>query len=259
MMLAFFARFWEFRLVFSHLVSQHVTLRYRRTALGFLWTLVNPLLTMAVTSVVFSLLMRMPLQGYAVFLFTGLIPWMLFSQCLLMGGASILENEGLIKKVYIPRQTFVFARCTGLLIDAFLSFCCLFLLAALLGARLTPALIILPLAFLLIFGFAVGLALMMSMLTVYFRDLQQIVNILLQAGYYITPILYPINMVPERYRWIFELNPMGYFVEIFRKPIYEGVLPSSSTLWIAAAYALVSLLLGVKLFQKFDRDVVFRL
>ncbi|MBA2964835.1 MULTISPECIES: ABC transporter permease [Ramlibacter] len=255
----FTTRLWEFRLVFSHLVAQHVTLRYRRTALGFLWTLINPLLTMVITSVIFSLMMRMPLQSFAVFLFAGLIPFTLFSQCILQGGNSILENEGLIKKIYIPRQIFVFARCTGLLIDAFLSFCCLFVIAAVIGAHLTASLLILPLAFLLVFVFGLGLALCMSIMSVYFRDAAYIVGILLQAAYYLTPIIYPLSIVPEKYRLLFIVNPMYYFVELFRKPIYEGVFPDLATLGIAISCAVLSLLLGTLVFQKFDRDVIFRL
>ncbi len=255
----FFDRIWEFRLVFQHLVSQHVTLRYRRTALGFLWTLINPLITMIITSIIFSLMMRMSLQSFAIFLFTGIIPWTLFSQCIVQGGGSILENEGLIKKIYIPKQVFVLSRCTGLLIDAVTSFCCLFVLAAIIGAHLTPALVILPLAFVLVFLFSIGMALAMSVLTVYFRDAQQIVGILLQAGYYLTPIIYPITIAPERYQWVFKLNPMFYFVEMFRKPIYEGVFPSLHTIGVSAACAAVSIVIGMYVFNKYERNVIFRL
>jgi ABC-type polysaccharide/polyol phosphate export permease len=255
----FTSRLWEFRLVFANLVSQHVTLKYRRTALGFLWTLVNPLLTMIITSIIFSLMMRMSLQSFAVFLFAGLIPWTLFSGCLLQGGNAILENEALIKKIYIPRQIFVLARCTGLFIDAFLSFCCLFAIALVIGAPVTGALVVVPFAFLLVFVFALGLALCMSVISVYLRDTAQIVGIVLQAGYYLTPIIYPLRIVPEKYHSLFTLNPMYYFVEMFRKPIYEGVLPDAHTVTVAVLCAAASLLLGAQVFQKYDRDVIFRL
>lgn len=255
----FTGRLWQFRLVFFQLVSQHVTLRYRRTALGFLWTLVNPLLTMVITSVIFSLMMRMPLRSFAVFLFAGLIPWGLFSGCVLSGGNAILENEGLIKKIYIPRQIFVLARVSSLLIDAFLSFCCLFVVALAIGSPFTAALVVVPFAFLLVAMFGLGLALCMSIASVYYRDIPQIVGILLQAGYYVTPIIYPLEIVPARFQRLMTMNPMYYFVEMFRKPIYEGVLPSAHTVLVCIGCAIVSLLIGTRVFQRFDSEVIFRL
>jgi ABC-type polysaccharide/polyol phosphate export permease len=258
-LLSFFSALWEFRLVFSHLVRQYVSLRYRRTALGFLWTLINPLLTMTVTAVVFALMMRMPLRSFAIFLFSGLIPWTLFANCLMQGGQTLLENEALIKKIYVPRQTLVMARCTSLLIDAVLSFACLFVIALALGAHLGAPLLVLPIAFLLTFVFSCGLAVVMSITSVFLRDTQQIMSIVLQAGYFLTPIIYPITIVPEQYRPLMKLNPMYHFVELFRLPIFEGTVPSMQTFAIAAGCALVSALIGITVFTNYDKEVIFRL
>ncbi len=259
MFVPFFKDLWESRLVFSHLVRQYVTLRYRRTVLGFLWTLVSPLLTMAVTSVVFSMMMRFPLQDFAVFLFSGLIPWALFSACLLQGGQTLIENEALIKKIYVPRQTLVIARCAGLLIDAMLSFASLFVIALAIGAHFTSALMMLPLAFLLTFVFACGMALITSVASVFLRDTQQILGIVMQAGYFLTPVIYPISIVPERFQWLFQLNPMYHFIELFRYPIYEGVFPPTQTLLVTMVLAAASALVGLLVFTRYDREVIFRL
>jgi len=255
----FFTELWEARFVVRQLVHQYVTLRYRRTVLGFFWTLISPLLTMAITSVIFSLMMRMSLQNFAIFLFTGLIPWTLFSSCVLQGGASIVENEALIKKIYTPRQTFVVSRCISLLVDALLSFGALFFLALFIGAKEGAALLFLPISFLLVFVFSLGIALIMSVVSVYYRDAPYVVGIALQAGYYLTPIIYPVSIVPEQYRWIFYWNPMYYFVQLFRQPIYEGVLPSPVSLIYAVLLALISICVGVKLFLKYDHKLIFRL
>lgn len=259
MLVPFFKRLWEFRRVFAHLVKQYVGLRYHRTVLGYVWTLVNPLLTMAVTSLVFSLMMRIPLQRFAVFLFSGLIPWTLFSACLLQGGQALIENEALIKKIYVPRQTLVIARCASLLIDSVLSFASLFVIALALGAHITSALAVLPLAFLLTFVFACGMALITSVASVFLRDTQQILTIIMQAGYYLTPIIYPLSIVPERYHWLILLNPMYYFVELFRNPIYEGTLPTAQTLLVTTTLAIASALVGIFVFTRYDRVVIFRL
>lgn len=259
MFYSFFKNLLEFRLVFSQLVHQYVSLRYRRTALGFLWTLVNPLLTMAVTSVVFSMMMRFPLKGFAVFLFSGMIPWMLFSNCLLQGGQTLIENEALIKKIYVPRQTLILARCTSLLIDAMLSFASLFLIALVIGAHFTSALLVLPLAFLLTFLFACGMALISAVASVFLRDTQLILGIVMQAGYYLTPIIYPKSIVPERFQWLLQLNPMYHFVELFRYPIYEGMFPSFQPLAITTVLAVVSACAGLFVFTRYDKEVIFRL
>lgn len=258
-MTIFFSELWNSRLVLSQLVHQYVTLRYRRTALGFLWTLINPLFTMVITSVIFSMMMRMPIKSFAVFLFTGLIPWTLFAACLLQGGGAILENEALIKKIYIPRQTFVTAKCLSLLIDALLSFGALFVIAYAIGAPITRALAFLPVAFLFVFVFSMGAALVMSVVSVFYRDSQHVMGIALQAGYYLTPIIYPLSIVPERFQWIFEWNPMYYFVQLFRLPIYEATVPSMQLIGLTGGMALLMLVFGVAVFRKYDHTLIFRL
>lgn len=214
---------------------------------------------MAVTATVFALMMRMPLRGFAVFLFSGLIPWTLFSGCVMQGGATLLENEALVKKIYVPRQTLILARCSSLLVDAILSFTSLFVIALALGAHFSSALLVLPVAFVLMFIFSCGIALVMALLSVFLRDTQQIVAILLQAGYFITPIIYPITIVPERFRSLFLLNPLYHFVELFRLPINDGVMPSVSTFAIAIAWATASAFMGIFVFLRYDKEVVFRL
>jgi ABC-type polysaccharide/polyol phosphate export permease len=255
----FFIDIWKSKLVFFQFVDQHITLRYRRTTLGFFWTLINPLFTMAITSIIFSMMMRIPVQNFAVFLFSGLIPWILFNNCLSQGGNVLIENEALIKKVYIPKQLLVLAKCTSLLIEAILSFVALFALAIVIGAKLTGALLFLPIAFALTFIFALGFALLMSITAVYFRDSPHIVGIALQAGYYVTPIIYPVTMVPENYRWVFTINPMFYFVQLFRLPIYENIIPSMQLVVIAFGLAFISLFLGIFTYKKFSTSLIFRL
>lgn len=249
----------ESRLVISQLVNQYVTLRYRRTVLGFLWTLVNPLLTMTITSIVFSMMMRIPIQSFVIFLFAGLIPWTLFSNCILQGGGAIIENEALIKKIYIPKQVFVVSRAASLFIDALLSFFVLSLIAIAIGAKITSALFFVPIAFILVLVFSLGLSLAMAVLTVFYRDAQYVIGIVLQAGYYLSPIIYPLSIVPEKYHVFFQWNPMYYFIELFRFPIYLGIMPSMDIIYTAGILSAVCLTFGVWVFRKFDSSLIFRL
>lgn len=259
MFIDFFRDLYESKLVLKQLIWQQLTMRYRRTALGFLWTLLNPLLTMVVTSVVFSMIMRWPLKTFAIFLFSGLVPYTFFSNCLSQGMQSLLNNEGLIKKVKVPKQIFVASQSISLLVDALLSTLCLFAIALAIGAPLTWSLTILPINFLLIFIFALGLALALSVATVSFRDLPNLVGVALQALYYLTPIIYPLSFVPENYRWLFDLNPMTLFVEIFRLPLYEGSVASIDTYWKVSILAILSLTFGIYTFKKNDPYIVFKL
>lgn len=259
MFIAFFQDLYKYKLVLRQLTWQLLTLRYRRTALGFFWTLLNPLLTMIVTSIVFAMIMRWPLKSFAVFLFSGLVPFTFFSQCLSQGMSALLNNESLIKKVSVPKQIFVVSQSVSLLIDAVLSTVCLFFIALAIGAPLSWSLAILPINFLLIFMFALGLALSLSVATVSFRDLPNIVGVLLQALYYLTPIIYPLSFVPESYRWFFGLNPMAWFVEIFRLPIYEGQVASVELYGKVLVITLISLIAGIYFFKKNDPYIVFKL
>lgn len=255
----FFQGLYDFRLVLKQLIWQQLTLRYRRTALGFLWTLLNPILTMVVTSVVFSMIMRWPLKSFAVFLFSGLVPWTFFSNTLSQGMQSLLINEGLIKKVFIPRQIFVVSISISLLFDAIISTICLFSIAIFIGAPLNCSIISLILNFILLFFFSLGITLALSIATVYFRDIPNIVGVILQAGYYLTPIIYPFSFIPENLRWIFWLNPMMVFVDIFRKPLYEGVFPSVIDYFFAISMSVAIFCYGVYIFKKYDRFVVFKM
>lgn len=255
----FFKGLYDFRLVLKQLIWQQLTLRYRRTALGFLWTLLNPLLTMVVTSVVFSMIMRWPLKSFAVFLFSGLVPWTFFSNTLSQGMQALLVNEGLIKKVFIPRQIFVVSISVSLLFDAIISTFCLFSIALFIGAPLTLSLLSLIVNFILLFFFSLGLTLALSVATVYFRDVPNIVGVVLQAGYYLTPIIYPLSFVPDNYKLIFWLNPMMLFVDIFRKPLYEGVFPSIIDYTLVVLMAAASFCYGLHVFKKYDRFVVFKM
>ncbi|AXI03588.1 ABC transporter permease [Aquirhabdus parva] len=255
----FFGGLYDYRVVLVQLVRLQLTLRYHRTALGFLWTLINPLLNMAVLAIVFSTVMHMPVKNFAVYLFAGVIPWTLFSTTLSQCAWVLIAKESIIKKIYLPKQLFVASTAIGLLIDSLLSTVCLFLIAMALGAPMTLSLLFLPVSFLLLAIFSFGLGLMLSIITVFVRDMQNIITALLQALYFMTPIIYPITQIPEQYRVFFQLNPMYYFLDVFRQPISNGVLPSWHSMGMCSVLALTSLLLGIWIFKANDRKIIFRL
>jgi homopolymeric O-antigen transport system permease protein len=256
---SFFGELFASRNVLWQLVAQQLILRYRRTALGYLWTLINPLLMMSIMALVFSTLFNADLKTFAVFLFTGMIPWNFFSSVVTQSGTSFINNEGLIKKIYLPKVIFPLSITSALLIDTIFSFFALFIIILTLGGPLSWALLFIPIAFLLLFLFTLGIGLITSIATVYFRDLQYVILIIMQALFFLTPILYKPESLKGKVAWLITLNPVVPFIDLFRAPLYLGSLPSQSTIILSILFSLVSITIGLIIFLWQEKKIVFRL
>lgn len=255
----YLSELYEFRFVLQQLVRQQLILRYRRTVFGYFWTLFNPLLMMSVTAIVFSTIFKMDLKTYAIFLFAGMIPFTFFSTSVTQSGQSLIGNEGLIKKVYIPKLIFPLGISVALLIDSVLAASALFIIILVIGGNLTLALFFIPVGYLLLFLFSFGIALMMAVSTVYFRDLQHVVGICMQALLFLTPVFYKPEALQGKVAWVIMLNPLTQFVELFRMPIYLGVFPEASTVLKAGLLSVLSLVFGLWFFRRHEHRVAFRL
>jgi ABC-2 type transport system permease protein/lipopolysaccharide transport system permease protein len=249
----------QYRDVLWQLVHQFLTLRYRRTLLGYLWTLLNPLLMMSVTAVVFATLFNLGLADYAVFLFAGMVPWNFFSMTTSQACTSFVQNEGLIKKIYLPKIIFPLSLAIGMLIDSVLSMAALFLVILPFGAHVSPALLMLPVAYLLLFLFTFGLALVMSVATVFFRDLQYVIGVLMQAWFFLTPVMYRHEALTGKVAWIVSLNPMVAFIELFRAPLVQGHMPSLHAFLVSLAFGVLALAAGFLTLLVQEKNIVFRL
>lgn len=247
------------RSVLEQLIIQQLTLRYRRTLLGYFWTLINPLLMMSVMALVFSTLFKADLKTFAVFLFAGMIPWNFFSAVVNQSGASFINNEGLIKKIYLPKAIFPLSVTFALLVDSFFSFFALFILIHLLGGAFSWALFFLLVSFILLFIFATGLALIMSVATVFFRDLQHVIVIVMQGLFFLTPILYKHDSLSGKVAWLVGLNPVTPFIVLFRSPLIDGALPNFDVILQATIISLATFLTGVFIFLRQENKIVFRL
>lgn len=249
----------KFKFVLQQLVRQQLILRYRRTALGYLWTLINPLLMMSVTAVVFSTLFKLELKTYAVFLFAGMIPWNYFNSSVVQSGSSFINNESLIKKIYLPKSLFPLSISLGILIDSILSFFALLVIIFVLGGQVSLSLLFIPIAFLLLFFFTFGIALIFSIITVFFRDMQYIVTVAMQALFFLTPVMYNKDMLGGKVAMLVSLNPINPFIEMFRSSLVSGVLPSLWTIGQSALFATISMLIGFAVFIYNEKKIVFRL
>jgi ABC-2 type transport system permease protein/lipopolysaccharide transport system permease protein len=249
------ARFWP---VVQNMVVQELRVRYQRSILGFVWTLLNPLLMMAILSWVFSSLNR-DMTRYSLFLFAGMVPWSFLSTCINDCAFCIIQNEGLIRKIYLPKLVFPLARVLISLVTFVLSLAALFLLLWPLGARLSASMALLPLAIILLAIFALGLGLIVATANTFYRDCGHLVSVLLQAWYFATPILFPITAFPEGAQWKLRLNPSYYFIEFFHAVLYQGQWPRVGLLATAAVLAAASLGIGYAIFKSQEDKMVFRL
>ncbi len=248
-----------FRNALKQMVSQNLILRYRRTVLGYFWTLLNPLLMMTVMAVVFANLFKVDLKTFTVFLFAGMIPWNFFNSAVSQSAGSFIANEGIIKKIYIPKLLFPLSTTIALFIDSLLAFVMLFFIILMLGGSLSWALFFLPIAFILIFIFALGLGVLLAIATVYFRDLQYLIIIGLQGLFFLTPIFYKTDDILGAVSWVINLNPVVPFISLFREPILNGQLPSHMIIIQAMLLSLASIIFGFFVFGKIQKKIVYRL
>lgn len=249
----------KYQYVLYQLVRQQLILRYRRTLFGYFWTLLNPILMMTVTAVVFSSLFKLDLRTFAVFLFAGMIPWNLFNAAVTQSSTAFIYNESLIKKIYLPKILFPLSISLSVLIDSFLSFCALLLIILVIGGKFSVALLFIPVAYFLLFIFCLGIALFISVVTVFFRDIQYVIGIALQALFFLTPVIYKTNSLAGKVGWIVDANPMGLFIDLFRYPIDSGTLPEMHTFLFASFISAISLILGCIFFFSQQNKIVFRL
>jgi ABC-type polysaccharide/polyol phosphate export permease len=235
-----------------------LTVRYKRSVLCFLWKMLNPFLTMIVMTIVFSLILRIDLEHYAVYFLSGLLLWNFFAQSTTTAIHNLLWAGGLVNKIYIPKPIFVVSALIVGLVNLVFALVPLALIMLLSQHRFSPALFFLPISMVLAFVFALGVGLFITTLAVFFVDVVDIYQVALTILMYLSPIIYPVSLVPERYLLFVHLNPMYYFVELFRQPIYEGALPEAGLVWRAALLALSALLAGWWFFTKKADEFAYR-
>lgn len=240
-------------------VVNNLRRRYRRSVLGFAWSLLNPLLTMVVMSVVFSLLFHSKPRDFAMFLFTGLLPWMFITESITTGSISIVSSEHYLKKVYIPKMFFPLVAVGTESVNFCLSLISMIALGTFLGMRIGPTALLAPFAILLLTLFNFSASLLLAIGTVYFRDLTHIIKIVLNAAFYLVPILYPLDRIPANFRPLFLLNPLYYFINLFRLTITERQMPSLVDWAIPIATVLVTFLVASLVLMKTEKDLIYRL
>jgi ABC-2 type transport system permease protein len=239
-------------------ISRSLKTRYKRSMLGVVWTLLNPLLTMVVLTLVFSNVFRFDIEYYPIYILSGLVAWNFFSSTTHGSMGEMVWSGELLHRIYVPKSVFAISSLGTSLVNLGISLIPLLLIALVLGVRLKLAIFALPLAVLLLALFALGVSLLLSTAAVYFADMVPVYDVMLTIWMYATPIIYPIERIPAQWLWLFKLNPLYYMVRLFRAPVYEGAVPDFQTWAIAAAIAVVTFVAGGLLFTSKANEYAIR-
>jgi ABC-type polysaccharide/polyol phosphate export permease len=247
-----------YRDLIYQMVSRNIKSRYKRSVLGIAWTMINPLMTTVILSLVFSALMKSAVPYYTVYLLSGMIAWSFFAQTSLAAMQELIWGGTLLNRIYLPKAVFAASALGTGLVNFLLSLPPLFLVMAFTGVPFKPALLFLPVSLLILTIFTIGLGLMLSALAIFFIDVVDMYQLLLTAWYFLTPILYPLSIVPPERHWLFKLNPMYHIIEVFRAPIHAGALPGIKTISAATAIACGTLVIGWWIFTRRADQFAYR-
>ncbi len=252
---------WQHRDLLYFLIWRDVKLRYKQTVIGAGWVILQPLITIAIFTVVFGNLAKIPSDGlpYVIFAYTALVPWTYFSQAIGRCGTSTVQNADLVTKVYFPRLLLPMAAVTTPVLDFSLSLPILLALIISFGIVPTWSLLALPLFLLLSLMTALGVGLVLAGLNIRYRDVAHIIPFLVQFWMYASPVVYPVSLLPEKWRFLYMLNPMAVVIEGFRWALLGQQSPNFGVMAVSTAVVLVLLLGGIVFFKHVERtfaDVV---
>lgn len=248
---------YAYREMILSLVKRDLKGRYKGSVLGFFWTFLNPLLQLAVYTMVFSRIMRAGIEDYYLFLFVALIPWIFFSTSLSGGAGCILAQQDMVKKIYFPREVLPISHVTSQFVNMLLSFLVVFPVLLFSGHSLrAETLLCLPLIMIAEYMMALGFSMVMSAVTVYIRDFEYILGIVMLAWQFLTPVMYSMRQIPANMQWIFVCNPMTSVITAYRNILYDGKMPQLQTFVFAAVVGMVMMTVGWGIFYCLQRRFV---
>jgi lipopolysaccharide transport system permease protein len=245
---------WRRRELLWHMTIRHLRGQYKQSILGYAWTVVNPLSQMLILTFVFSHLVRIQTPGvpYALFLLMGLLPWNFFAAAISSATGSVAGAASLVTKVYFPREILPIAAILTKVVDLAVGMAILAGLMAYFGHPPAWTSVWVPLLFLIQLVFTVGLALPLAGLNLYFHDVSFLVGVALTLWFYLTPVLYPVDVVPARYEWLFSANPPALFIEGYRRVVLQGISPGTERLLMGLGISVATFLVGYYLFKKME-------
>ncbi|TFG39762.1 MAG: ABC transporter permease [Candidatus Aminicenantes bacterium] len=237
-----------------NLVRRDLTVRYKRSMIGFFWTMLNPLLTMLILTVVFSTIFRFQgIENYPTYFLSAYLVFGFFAQTTNQSMQSLAWNGALMKRVRVPKSIFAVSTTLSGLVNLLLAYIPLFLIMIATGAPICSTVLFLPISFLLIAMFTLGVSLVLSAMAVYFEDVQHMYQVVTIGLMYLTPIIYPIGIIPFRWLWVIRANPLTHLVKLARDPVYGCTLPGLHVILASSAAAVIALVIGWVVFHRLAR------
>ena len=251
-----FKDLYKYRELLRTSVKKEIRGKYKGAWLGVLWSYLNPILMLIVYSFVFSKIMKIEIENYSMFLFTALIPWTFFTVSISQGSLSTVANGNLMKKVYFPREIIPISSVTANSVNFLISSLIVLVSLIVSGVGLSAYALFFPLILVIQYILILGITFITSSLTVYARDLEHIISVFLMALFYATPIVYSLDMIPDQYKFIMNLNPMAPIIQGYRDILFYQKLPNFGSLGIVFAISTIILLIGYVLFKRFEKNFV---
>lgn len=236
---------YRFKSLIYELVSRDIKVKYRRSVLGLLWTMLVPIFTMLIMTVVFSRLFRFEIENYVVYLLCGNILFSFFSEGTSTGLSSIVDNSSLIKKVYIPKCLFPISKVVSSVVNLFFATLALIIVMLITRTPFQWTMFFIPIIVLYLFAFTAGLGMILSSLTIFFRDIEHLFGVIITMWMYTTPIFYPASLLEENAPILLKINPMYYYIHSLRQLVLEGVLPSVQENLICLIVGIIPFLFGL--------------
>ena len=243
----------EYRELIKILTISDLKVKYQSSALGFAWSLLNPLLMMLVLYLVFNNVFKSTQENYALYLLIGIVSWRFMANGTSSSMGAIVGKSSLVTKIYIPRQILVLSTVLSSFISSLLEFLVLMILLLAFGVKISANVLFFPAVHMIYFVMVNGISLALATLYVYYRDLNQIWEVLLQLGFFVSPVCYSISIVPENYIFYYMLNPVTLVMQIYRKTLLYGVSPTSASLIYILLAAGILLIMGATIFKRLER------
>ena len=243
----------EYRELIRILTVSDLKVKYQSSVLGFAWSLLNPLLMMLVLYLVFNNVFNANQENFALYLLIGIVSWRFLANGTSSSMGAIVGKPSLVTKIYIPRQVLVLSTVLSSFISSLLEFLVLMILLLAFGVKISANALFFPAVHLIYFAMVYGISLALAALYVYYRDLNQIWEVLLQLGFFISPVCYSISIVPEKYMFYYMLNPVTLVMQIYRKTLLYGQSPSSASLAYILLAAVFLIVIGAAIFKRLER------
>lgn len=250
--------FMKYRFLLQDLVMKDFKLKYRRSILGFFWSILNPLLMMLVITAVFSSLFRSDIEYFPVYYLCGYLIFNFVIEATNNAMTSIVQSGQLMKKVYIPKYIFPLEKCTFSLVNVFFSFIAVFLVILITGMPIKWTILLIPIPIVFAYMFSIGFGLILATLNTFFRDTGHLYSVWTTAWMYLTPLFYPMDILPEAMQRIVGYNPLFYYISYFRQLVIEGTVPDLRMNLICIVLSVLFLVIGLIVFKKKqDRFILY--